>query len=341
LKTCPVCELEISESIPSFCPQCGWDLRNDPTLVPSLDNIPDEFLEDYRQRLKITRGNWKQNQNLVARLEKLENQIVFLQKLFKIHDKALRKEEVLDKYYEYFFGIWVERLESEMYNKKWDMIIEEYHCGDTIEATITDITDSGIFISLYKGIEGFIDKSDISWTEGVKHPSQFYKIGQRVQAIIYDYDKEFETIRLSIKFLESCPWHELESYRALNLKSRRDLKEDEGLDEYLVDIRLLKLQGHTYKRSYDMISDKYPVGTTVEATITDITDLGISIYIKPCIEGFIDRSYMSRYERIIEHPSEFYKIGQTVQAIVLFIDKKAERIWIGIKKSERCSQDDE
>ena len=340
MKTCPVCELEISESIPSFCPQCGWDLKNDLTLVPSLDNIPDEFLEDYRQRLKITRENWKQNQNLVARLEKLEDQIVFLQKLFKIHDKALREEEVLDEYYKYDFGMWVERLEGEMYDKRWDMIIEKYHLGDTIEAKITDITSSGIFILFDKGIEGFIDKSQISWTEGVKHPSQFYKIGQRIQAIIYDINKEYEAIWLSIKFLESCPWHELESYRALKLKSR-DLKEDEGLDEYLVDIRLLKLQGRTYKRSYDMISDKYPVGTTVEATITDITDLGISIYIEPRIEGFIDRSYMDRYYRIVEHPSKFYKIGQTVQAIVLFIDKEAERIWIGIKKSERCSQDDE
>jgi len=332
LKTCPVCELEISESISSFCPQCGWDLKNDPTLVPSIDNIPDEFLEEYRQRVEIARRNWKQNQNLVARLEKLEDQIGLLQKLFKIHDKALRKEEVLDEYYEYDFGIWVERLEGEMYDKRWDMIIEKYPVGTTVEAKITDITISGIFISLDKGIEGFIDKSDISWTEGVKHPSQFYKIGQRVQAIIYDYDKEYETIRLSIKVLESHPWRdEIECYRDL---------EDAGLDEYLVDIRLLGLQG-THTRRFDMISDKYPVGTTVEVTITDITDLGIFTYIEPRIEGFIDWSYMGRYDRIIEYPSKFYKIGQTVQAIVLFIDKKAERIWIGIKESERCSQDDE
>ncbi|VEN73932.1 30S ribosomal subunit protein S1 [Candidatus Desulfarcum epimagneticum] len=82
---------------------------------------------------------------------------------------------------------------------------------------------------------------------------------------------------------------------------------------------------------WDVIGEKYPVGTTIEGRIKNITDFGLFIGIDEGIDGLVHISDISWTKRI-KHPSELYSKGDVIQAVVLDIDKKSERFSLGIKQ---------
>ena len=88
----------------------------------------------------------------------------------------------------------------------WDVIAEKYPLGTTIEGKIKNITDFGLFIGIDEGIDGLVHISDISWIKRIKHPSELYKKGDVVQAIVLDIEKESERFSLGIKQLQEDPW---------------------------------------------------------------------------------------------------------------------------------------
>lgn len=88
----------------------------------------------------------------------------------------------------------------------WDVISEKYPIGTTIEGKIKNITDFGLFIGIDEGIDGLVHISDISWTRRIKHPSELFKKGDVIQAIVLDIEKENERFSLGIKQLQDDPW---------------------------------------------------------------------------------------------------------------------------------------
>ena len=91
----------------------------------------------------------------------------------------------------------------------WDVIEEKYPVGTTIEGKIKNITDFGTFIGIDEGIDGLVHISDMSWIKRIKHPSEMYKKGQEVQAVVLNIDKENERFSLGIKQLTPDPWNEI------------------------------------------------------------------------------------------------------------------------------------
>ncbi len=82
---------------------------------------------------------------------------------------------------------------------------------------------------------------------------------------------------------------------------------------------------------WDLVTENYPVGSVIEGKIKNITDFGVFIGIEEGIDGLIHVSDLSWTERI-KHPSEKYTKGETIQAVVLKIDKENERFSLGIKQ---------
>ncbi len=88
----------------------------------------------------------------------------------------------------------------------WDVISDKYPIGTTIEGKIKNITDFGLFIGIDEGIDGLVHISDISWTKRIKHPSEIYKKGDVIQAIVLEIDKGQERFSLGVKQLQADPW---------------------------------------------------------------------------------------------------------------------------------------
>lgn len=92
----------------------------------------------------------------------------------------------------------------------WKTVDQQFKIGQKIKGTISNITDFGVFVQLLPGIDGLVHISDLSWTEHIEHPSDRYKIGQEVEAVILAIDKDNKKISLGVKQLGQDPWAQVE-----------------------------------------------------------------------------------------------------------------------------------
>jgi small subunit ribosomal protein S1 len=91
----------------------------------------------------------------------------------------------------------------------WDNIGTKYEEGTKVVGKVVSLTDYGAFIEIEKGIEGLIHISEMSWTQHVKHPSQIVSMGQEVEAVVLNIDKDNKKLALGMKQLEPDPWQDL------------------------------------------------------------------------------------------------------------------------------------
>jgi small subunit ribosomal protein S1 len=90
----------------------------------------------------------------------------------------------------------------------WDVVETKYPAGTRIEGKIKSLTDFGAFVGLDEGIDGLIHISDMSWVKHIKHPSELFKKGQKVEAVVLRIDKEKERLSLGYKQLTRDPWED-------------------------------------------------------------------------------------------------------------------------------------
>jgi small subunit ribosomal protein S1 len=88
----------------------------------------------------------------------------------------------------------------------WLQLAEKYAPGTRIQGKVRNITDFGIFVGIEEGIDGLVHISDLSWTQRVKHPSELYKKGDDVEAVVLNVDPENERFSLGIKQITTDPW---------------------------------------------------------------------------------------------------------------------------------------
>jgi small subunit ribosomal protein S1 len=88
----------------------------------------------------------------------------------------------------------------------WTLLHERYPVGTRILGKIRNITDFGIFLGIEEGIDGLVHISDLSWTQKVKHPSELFKKGDEVEAVVLNIDVDNERFSLGIKQLTPDAW---------------------------------------------------------------------------------------------------------------------------------------
>ena len=93
----------------------------------------------------------------------------------------------------------------------WATIEEKYPVGSKHTAKVRNFTNFGIFVELEEGVDGLIHISDLSWTKKVKHPSEFTKVGETIDVVVLEIDKENRRLSLGHKQLEDNPWDTYET----------------------------------------------------------------------------------------------------------------------------------
>ena len=88
----------------------------------------------------------------------------------------------------------------------WTLFTEKYKPGDKITGKVRSITDYGVFIGIEEGVDGMVHKSDVSWTAKVNNPSDMYKKGDDVEAIILSINHDEKKVSLGVKQLWDDPW---------------------------------------------------------------------------------------------------------------------------------------
>jgi small subunit ribosomal protein S1 len=93
----------------------------------------------------------------------------------------------------------------------WENIVEKYPVNSKHTATVRNFTNFGIFVELEEGVDGLIHISDLSWSKKIKHPAEFTKIGESIEVVVLDVDKDNRRLSLGHKQLEENPWDVFES----------------------------------------------------------------------------------------------------------------------------------
>ena len=93
----------------------------------------------------------------------------------------------------------------------WNMIVDKYAKGTRHTGTVRNFTNFGVFVELEEGVDGLVHISDLSWSKKIKHPSEFCKIGDKMDVVVLEIDGENRRLSLGHKQLEDNPWDVFES----------------------------------------------------------------------------------------------------------------------------------
>ncbi len=180
----------------------------------------------------------------------------------------------------------------------WTLLGEKYPVGAVIKGAVRNITDFGIFVGVEEGIDGLVHVSDLSWTHRVKHPSEMYKKGDEVEAVVLNIDVENERFSLGIKQLTDDPWDTLPRRFPRGTKVKGKVMKvteygafveiEEGIDGL---VHVSELADERVEKASDMVK----VGDTVDVMVLDVdpAERRISLSIKAAKEGTSDyRAYM-------------------------------------------------
>ncbi|MBT7957984.1 MAG: 30S ribosomal protein S1 [Akkermansiaceae bacterium] len=118
-------------------------------------------------------------------------------KIVKVNDE--RKNIVLSRR---------EVIESERAEQRQEFL-QSAKVGDRVEGQVKNITDFGAFVDL-QGMDGLLHVTDMSWGR-ISHPSALLHIGQTLEVLILDVDRDKERVSLGLKQMEDNPWHDIEA----------------------------------------------------------------------------------------------------------------------------------
>lgn len=93
----------------------------------------------------------------------------------------------------------------------WNMIIDKYAKGSKHTGTVRNFTNFGVFVELEEGVDGLVHISDLSWSKKIKHPSEFCKVGDKMDVVVLEIDGENRRLSLGHKQLEDNPWDVFET----------------------------------------------------------------------------------------------------------------------------------
>ncbi len=99
---------------------------------------------------------------------------------------------------------------KQMQPHPWENVEQKYPVGKKVTGKVVNIADYGAFIELERGIEGLVHISEMSWTQHIKHPTQLLSLGDMIEAIVLNVEKDEHKISLGLKQLQPDPWAKIE-----------------------------------------------------------------------------------------------------------------------------------
>ncbi len=204
----------------------------------------------------------------------------------------------------------------------WSVIEEKYPIATRVTGTIRNITNFGIFVGLEEGIDGLVHVSDISWTEQIKHPSEKFKKGDTVEAVVLKIDKENEKFSLGIKQLQPNPWDEIIKKYPVGSDISAEVT---SVADFGAFVRLEEgIEGLIYSSELstervDNPADVVKVGETVTAVITKVDPMEQKISLS--IRVLTDREQREALKKLAAQQSQ----KQTTTLGDLLAGKLAEK----------------
>ncbi len=179
----------------------------------------------------------------------------------------------------------------------WSLLEERYPPGTRVKGVVRNVTNFGVFMGVEDGIDGLIHVSDISWTQRIHDPKEFFKKGDEVEAVVLKVDRENEKFSLGVKQLERNPWEDMPGKYPVGTKIKGKVTSiadfgcfvevEEGIEGLIFASELGK--------DVENVRDVVKEGDTVEAIVVriDATEQKIALSIR-AIEAKEEREAIQR-----------------------------------------------
>jgi small subunit ribosomal protein S1 len=252
----------------------------------------------------------------------------------------------------------------------WEEIKDELEVGDTITVTVSNFESYGAFVDLGNDIEGLLHISEISWNKNLKNPKDVLTLGEEVNVEVIELDVDKKRLRVSLKNLQEKPFakflkenkvgdvvkgkvatltdfgafvtigevdgllHNEEASWESNSKCKSLYKKG---DEVEVKIIKIDREKENISLSVKEISDspaknfqnEHKVGDIVKGPVKDKKDFGIFIKLADNLDGLI------RNEDFGPLNAEEVNVGDELEAVVINIDTKKNRVRLSVKRLEQ------
>ncbi|MBI3252993.1 MAG: 30S ribosomal protein S1 [Candidatus Omnitrophica bacterium] len=153
----------------------------------------------------------------------------------------------------------------------WAEVDKKYPIGSKSKGKVVNVVPYGVFVELERGIEGLVHISEISWTKRVVNPAEVFKIGDLVDVMVLNIDKDHEKISLGIKQTESNPWTGIEGRYSPGMRVKgivRNLTEFGAFVELAEGIDgLIHVSDMSWTRKVNHPKDILKKGEAVEAVV--------------------------------------------------------------------------
>ncbi len=173
----------------------------------------------------------------------------------------------------------------------WEALAAETEVGSKVKGKIVNVADYGAFLEVLPGVEGLIHVSEMSWSQHLRNPQDFLKVGDEMEAVVLTLDRAERKMSLGIKQLTEDPWTKT-----------------------------------------DLLA-KYAIGTKHKGTVRNLTNFGLFLELEEGIDGLVHVSDLS-WTKKIKHPSEFVKVGDSLDVLVIELDADNRRLALGHKQLE-------
>ena len=249
----------------------------------------------------------------------------------------------------------------------WVEVENELDEGDTITVTVSNIEAYGAFVDLGNDIEGFLHISEITWNKNVKNPNDYLEVGQEIDVEVIEINSKTHKLRVSLKRLLPKPFDEfMKKYKegdvvtgtvtsltdfgafvridgVEGLLHNQDISWDKNTKakEVLtsgeeIEVKIAKINEEDQKISLnrkallespiEKFATTHKVNSVVKGTIRDIKDFGIFVSLEDGVDALI------RDEDLAPLVKEELEPGQEIEAVIVNIDTRRDRIRLSVKK---------
>ncbi|WP_370060120.1 30S ribosomal protein S1, partial [Neptunomonas phycophila] len=216
----------------------------------------------------------------------------------------------------------------------WDEKVKQFNVGDKTTAKVTNLTDYGCFAQIAEGIEGLVHVSEMDWTNKNVHPSKVVQVGQEVEVMVLDIDKDRRRISLGMKQCQQNPW---DAFAASHHKGEKITGKIKSITDFGVFVGLDgNIDGlvHLSDLSWDLPGEEavkqFNKGDEVEAVVVsiDVERERIALSIKQ-LNGDPLAEYLAAHKK-----------GDIVKGTVTEVDARQATIEIadGVEASLRVAE---
>ncbi|HEC2001988.1 TPA: 30S ribosomal protein S1 [Campylobacter jejuni] len=255
----------------------------------------------------------------------------------------------------------------------WSEIKDTLDVGDTIKVIVSNIEPYGAFVDLGNDIEGFLHISEISWDKNIKNPKDYINKGQEIDVEVIEINPNERRLRVSLRNLLSRPFDEfMKSYKIADVVEgeitsvtsfgafvklggiegllhnedaswdRNDKCKDKFSQGDKIKVKIIKIDEENQKISLSTkelssspvqeYAKIHKVGDIVKGAIRDIKDFGVFVELSKNVDALIHK------EDISTSMLENLKIGDDIEAAIVFIDEKKNRIRLSVKNLVRMKE---